>query len=225
MKNNGEFEVCFNVQAAVDNKNKLIVDFDVVNDVNDQGQLSNMVKKVKEGFEDKNIIAVADTGYFNMSEIVDVVDEQTEILIKPQKGKKQKGETGFDKSNFKYNQVNDVFICPMGHCLNFKRNGKQNGKDFKRYTCVNYNECKKKELCTFAKGGRSITRFVDEDTIDQVTENTIKKDNIYKKSGSIIGHTFGTIKRHFGYTYFLTRGLESVNTVVSLICLAYNFKR
>ena len=48
MKNNGKFEVCFNVQAAVDNKNKLIVDFDVVNDVNDQGQLSNMVKKTKE---------------------------------------------------------------------------------------------------------------------------------------------------------------------------------
>ncbi|WP_373561689.1 hypothetical protein [Bacillus sp. AFS073361] len=33
------------------------------------------------------------------------------------------------------------------------------------------------------------------------------------------------MKRHFGYTYFLTRGLESVNTEVSFICLAYNFKR
>ncbi|MEH7502479.1 transposase [Neobacillus drentensis] len=51
------------------------------------------------------------------------------------------------------------------------------------------------------------------------------KDNIYKKRGSIIEHLFGTIKRHFGYTYFLTRGLESVNTEVSFICLAYNFKR
>lgn len=143
MKNNGKFEVCFNVQAAVDNKNKLIVDFDVVNDVNDQGQLSNMVKKVKEVFEDQKITALADTGYFNMSEIVDVVDEQTEILIQPQKGKQQQVENGFDKSNFKYDQVNDVFICPMGYYLNFKWNGKQNGKDFKRYTCVNYNECGK----------------------------------------------------------------------------------
>ncbi|WP_219620140.1 IS1182 family transposase [Bacillus canaveralius] len=225
MKNNGKFEVCFNFQGVVDNKNKLIVDFDVVNDVNDQGQLSNMVKKAKEVFEDQNITALADTGYFNMSEIVDVVDEQTEILIKPQKGKQQKVENGFDKSNFKYDHINDVFVCPMGYCLNFKWNGKQNGKDFKRYTCVNYNECGKKEVCTSAKGGRSIIRFKDEDIIDQVTENTIKKDNIYKKRGSIIEHFFGTIKRHFGYTYFLTRGLESVNTEVSFICLAYNFKR
>jgi transposase len=225
MKNNGKFEVCFNVQAAVDNKNKLIVDFDVVNDVNDQGQLSNMVKKTKEVFKDQNISTIADTGYFNMSEIVEVVDERTEILIKPQKGKKQKVKSGFDKSNFKYDQKNDVFICPTGYSLNFKWNGKQNGKDFKRYTCVNYNECGKKELCTSAKDGRSIMRFKDEDIIDRVAENTKRKDNIYKKRGSIIEHLFGTIKRHFGYTYLLTRGLESVNTEVSLICIAYNFKR
>ena len=32
-----------------------------------------------------------------MSEIVEVVDERTEILIKPQKGKKQKVKSGFDK--------------------------------------------------------------------------------------------------------------------------------
>ena len=38
-------------------------------------------------------------------------------------------------------------------------------------------------------------------------------------------HPFGAIKRHFGYTYLLTRGLESVNTEVSFICLAYNLKR
>ncbi|MCM3115347.1 transposase, partial [Neobacillus sp. MER 74] len=150
---------------------------------------------------------------------------KTEILIKPQKGKQQKVENGFDKSNFKYDQKDDVFICPMGYCLNFKWNGKQNGKDSKRYTCVNFNECGKKELCTSAKGGRSIVRFNNEEIIDQVTENTIKKDNIYKKRGSIIEHLFGTIKRHFGYTNFLTRGLESVNTEVSFICLAYNFKR
>ena len=91
MKNNGKFEVCFNVQTAVDSKNKLIIDFDVVNEVNDQGQLSNMVKKAKEVVGDQKVTAIADTGYFNMSEIIEVVDDQTEILIKPQKGKQTKG--------------------------------------------------------------------------------------------------------------------------------------
>ena len=225
MKNNGKFEVCFNVQTAVDSKNKLIIDFDVVNEVNDQGQLSNMVKKAKEVVGDQKVTAIADTGYFNMSEIIEAVDDQTEILIKPQKGKRQKVETGFDKSNFKYEAINDVYICPMGYILNFKWNGKQNGKEYKRYTCENYNECGKKELCTSAKGGRAILRLKDEEIIEKVSENTEKKNKIYRKRGSIVEHPFGTIKRHFGYTYFLTRGLDSVNTEVSLICLAYNFKR
>ena len=54
---------------------------------------------------------------------------------------------------------------------------------------------------------------------------TLYKKSVYKKRGTIVEHPFGTIKRHFGYTYFLTRGLDSVNTEASFICLAYNLKR
>jgi hypothetical protein len=48
MKNNGRGEVCYNVQTAVDSKNNLIVDCDVVNDINDLQQLSNMALKAKK---------------------------------------------------------------------------------------------------------------------------------------------------------------------------------
>ena len=86
-------------------------------------------------------------------------------------------------------------------------------------------KCGKKELCISAKCGRAILRLKDEEIIEKVSENTERKNKIYRKRGSIVEHPFGTIKRHFGYTYFLTRGLDSVNTEMSLICLAYNFKR
>ncbi|WP_081468444.1 transposase [Desulfosporosinus orientis] len=66
MKNNGKFEVCFNMQTVVDSKHKLFVGFEVVNDVNDQSQLSNMVDKAKQVFKEEEISVVADTGYFNM---------------------------------------------------------------------------------------------------------------------------------------------------------------
>lgn len=46
--NNNGIDVCFNVQAVTDSKNKLIVDYDVLNNPNDQGQLCNMAKKAKE---------------------------------------------------------------------------------------------------------------------------------------------------------------------------------
>jgi DDE family transposase len=38
-------------------------------------------------------------------------------------------------------------------------------------------------------------------------------------------HPFGTIKRFFGYTYFLLKGLAKVRCEWSLMTLAYNWKR
>lgn len=225
MKNNGKFEVCYNMQAAVDNKHKLFVNYEVVNDINDQGQLSNMVDKTREIFKEERISVLADTGYYNMAGIVDSSDENTEILIMAQRGKKEKLENGFDKVNFTYNPAKDCYTCPLGFNLEFKWNGKQQGKNYKRYTCKDFDVCGKKDICTTAKGGRSVTRFEDEAGIEKVTQNTMRKKHLYKKRGSIVEHPFGTIKRQFGYTYFLTRGLESVNTEASLICLAYNLKR
>lgn len=225
MKNNGRFEVCFNLQAAVDSKHNLFVAYDVVNDVNDQGQLSNMVSKVKEVFGDQSIAAVADTGYYNLEQIIDAVDEQTEILIKPQKGKKERSKNGFDKTDFYYSETDDTYICPHGYVLEHKWNGKQNGKNYKRYTCTDFEFCGQKDRCTTAKGGRSITRLDNEEIVEQVLTNTSMQRFRYRKRGSIVEHPFGTIKRHLGYTFFLTRGLKSVKTEASLICLAYNLKR
>jgi hypothetical protein len=184
-----------------------------------------MVKKAKQVFEEEEITAVADTGYFNMSEVIKAVDCSAEILIKRQKGKQEKIKNGFDKTDFQYDKSNDVYTCPVGYELKFKWNGKQNGKDYKRYTCENYKDCGKKDVCTSSKGGRAVTRIKDEDIIEMVDKNTIAKNDIYLKRGSIVEHPFGTIKRHFGYTHFLTRGLNSVNAEGSFICLVYNLKR
>ncbi|MBM7714215.1 hypothetical protein JOC94_001187, partial [Bacillus thermophilus] len=45
------------------------------------------------------------------------------------------------------------------------------------------------------------------------------------KRSQIVEHPFGTIKRSFGYTFFLGKGLDSVNAEAALIGVAYNFKR
>ncbi len=225
MKNNGKHEVCFNVQTAVDSKYKLIVDCDTVSDVNDQGQLSNMVRKAKQVFHDQKTTFLADTGYYNYLQMIEVVNDSTELLIKPQKGKKNKVESGFDKERFEYNALNDRYICPLGYELPFKWNGKQDGKEYRRYTCETFDICGKKEFCTTAKGGRSVTRLNDEEVIERIAENTLNQSHIYKQRAAIVEHPFGTMKRHWGYTYFLTRGLASVGTETTLICLAYNLKR
>ena len=47
----------------------------------------------------------------------------------------------------------------------------------------------------------------------------------FKLRKTLAEHPFGTIKRWFGYTHFLLKGLVKVRTEWSLTTLAYNLKR
>lgn len=80
-------------------------------------------------------------------------------------------------------------------------------------------------MCTKSKKGRVITRTVDQDFLDTVDERTSASKELYKTRQMIVEHPFGTIKRGWGISYFLTRGIESVKAEVSLAFLTYNIKR
>lgn len=67
MKNNQKFDVCYNVQTAIDDKNNLIVDYEVTNDVNDKKQLNEMAGKAKEVLGVESLDVLADKGYYNLS--------------------------------------------------------------------------------------------------------------------------------------------------------------
>jgi len=55
----------YNVQIGVDDKHKLIVASDVVNEGNDTGQLYAMAQAAKAALGVAALTAVSDTGYYN----------------------------------------------------------------------------------------------------------------------------------------------------------------
>ena len=63
--NNNGLDVSYNVQTVVDQKHKLIVDTEVINNPTDHGQLSKMVTKSQEVLEAEEIKALADKGYYS----------------------------------------------------------------------------------------------------------------------------------------------------------------
>jgi len=65
MKNRGRIEPCYNGQVAVDDKNHLIVDYNVTNAPADNCQLSIIAKGAKDILGAENLKAVADKGYFS----------------------------------------------------------------------------------------------------------------------------------------------------------------
>lgn len=48
---------------------------------------------------------------------------------------------------------------------------------------------------------------------------------LYKTRPLIIEHVFGTVKRGWGYTYTLLKGIKKVNTEMSIIFTVYNIRR
>lgn len=218
--------VCYNVQTAVDHKNKLIVDYEVINVPSDQGQLGEMAKRAKEILDVDEIKALADKGYYSYTDLKKCEEEQIETYVAKQKQAGGGKDPKFYPDRFQYDPEQNIYLCPAGQSLYPGWIRKINGVQYQVYE--NYRVCKTckfKDKCTSSKKGRTISRNLDQEFLDKVDKRTQENKELYTQRQMIVEHPFGTIKRIWGYSYFLTRGLVSVKAESALSFLAYNFRR
>ncbi len=154
----------------------------------------------------------------------------TAIIKNGKKGKVP--GTGYVAGNFNYDEEKDVYICPENKEL--RRITKtpvtdRHGRETHKYRCNPgvCSICPKKGICTKSEKGRMLRISVNQKEILDYIENLKDKKNssIISKRKEIVEHPFGTMKRSFGYTYFLLKGMEKVKGEFSLICFVYNLKR
>lgn len=223
MMNNQKLEVCYNVQTAVDDKNKLIVAYDITNEVSDLCQLGNMAAKTKEVLEKENIDMLADTGYYSSIEIKKCVDlEMTPYVSKPESGS---GKGIYKLDRFKYIKEKDAYICPGNHELKYKKTRDKKGKVVRTYATKACKECPLRDQCTNSKSGREIDRWEHEELLEDMKIRMSKEPEKYFKRRCLSEHPFGTIKRTMNAGYLLMKGFEKVRAEISLIMLSYNIKR
>jgi len=225
--NNNGLDICYNVQTVVDGKHSMIVDYDVVNNPADLGQLSQMAKRAQNVFEIEEIDVLADKGYYSAKEIKACEEAKLKTYVAKPKNANATGNEDFYINKFHYDAEHDHYVCPAGEVLPFalyrKYKGKIIGRDYHNNKACK--TCKLKDQCTKAKRGRTIYRGIDQDLLDQVDKRTRENKELYTRRQMIVEHPFGTIKRSWGYSYFLTRGLNSVKTESGLAFLAYNITR
>ena len=239
VSNNGT-DISHNVQIAVDSKNHLVVAVDVVSSPADQNQLHNMSLKaveelgLKKNIElennnqeevlEKEIIKVlADKGYYCGEELEKCKKDNIKTIVPKQKSCNKTGEEEYLKEKFIYNEAEDIYICPNGEIL--LNVSKESSKD-KRYKNTKVcSKCKDKDKCTTSKEGRVIRRGLYQEVYDEVDKITIENKELYKQRQMLVEHPFGTVKRALGFTYFLTRGNESVKAESFMHFLTYNIIR
>ena len=223
-------DACYNVQSVVDEKHKLIVDFDVSTCPDDKGALPKMTERAKDIMGVDEISVVADKGYYDGEDIEKCEQSGTTCYIPKVADHASAPNPKYNKSSFKYDAENDSYICPKGQTIPFSRlHKRKNGKKEKWYMsssiCKN---CTERSNCTTAKRkGRTVTRTSEQDTLDKINARmqTDKARQIFRERKKIVEHPFGTTKAVWGYRQFLCRGQEKTTAEMSLTFLAYNFRR
>ena len=119
MKNNSSLDNCYNVQSVVDSKNHFVIDISTTNDINDQNQLYVMTKDATELLDVENPTVIADTGYYNGTEIKNCIDDGMNVFIKKAKVNNITKDNEFRKEKFLYDKEHDVYVCPAGNELSF----------------------------------------------------------------------------------------------------------
>jgi transposase len=227
-------EVAYNTQNAVDDKHNLIVHTEATN-INDGKALYNAAKQTKQNLQlqkEDELMVLADKGFHTGAELQQCQQENmiTHVAYKEQPSVKHIAQE-FLSENFEYDKTTDSYTCPAGAVLtslgtwhNKKGEANETGYRFKTYRTDACKTCALKNQCTKLPK-RIIHRSEYQDAVD-INDNNIKQNpHYYKRRQAIVEHPFGTIKRHWGYTHTLLKGLQKVNGEMNLIMFCYNFMR
>ena len=227
-------EVAYNIQNAVDDKHNLIVHTQATN-TNDGKALHKAAIQGKQNLEsgkEQSITILADKGYHTGAELQQCQWENmiTHVAYKEQPSVKHIANE-FLSESFDYDKATDSYRCPAGATLtslgtwhNKKGEANETSYRFKTYRTDACKTCSLKHQCTKLPK-RIIHRSEYQDAVD-INDNNIKANpQYYKRRQAIVEHPFGTIKRHWGYTHTLVKGLQKVNGEMSLIMFCYNFMR
>jgi transposase len=228
---NGQALVGYNVQAVVDDKHKLIVESEVVNDSSDVGQLHAMATAAKDTLEAEALQVLADVGYYSSTELKACEDDGIVAYVPPSEGTGRLEKQGrFSLKDFSYDGAADAYRCPAGALLRPMKGRWQNtsGRLEIRYASRKAicGTCPLRARCLTPKAPyRTISRWEDEDVLERHRARMQGAGELMRRRSGIVEHPFGTIKCRAGYRHFLVRGFNKVRGEWSLMALCYNFTR
>ena len=217
--------VGYNAQMAVDAQHKLIAADDVTNEVTDFKQLANVALEARANLELQRAEVVADAGYYNAAEVSRCVERGITPYIPKADTSANTARGLYGKSRFQYDAAQDVYVCPAGAELTYRFAKYELGRELRYYRATGCKQCALKSRCTRNQANRTITREENEHLMEAMALRMKAQPQKFKLRKTLAEHPFGTIKRWFGYTHFLLKGLAKVRCEWSLTTLAYNLKR
>jgi transposase len=223
-------EVAYNVQATIDAKHNLAIDYLVTNR-NDTKAMGEMVERAKTILGTTDFTVLYDKGYHTGSEFERADKLGITVLVGIPDVAAHAPDHAFDVANFKYDQATDTHICPAGQTLVSNGNwyNKDRGKSVskvKHYKTAACAACPSLQLCTKNQSGRLIERSEFADLIFQNKQGMESNKGLYRRRQAIVEHPFGIIKRQWDFYYIMTKkSIERASADVGIIFTAFNLRR
>lgn len=230
MKNEGRIEPSYALQAAVDAKHSLIVDYELTQDAADNNHLSSVAQGAKQMLDVDTLTVCADAGYYDTVDLKTCDDTGITTYV-PIPAPKIPKDTNvptpeYYHDRFVYDHESDTYRCPQGHTMHYyTTTHKDDGRQIRIYRTKACRDCPVRTHCTSSPRGRYVYRWEHEAVLDRLKRRLANQPEMIKHRKAIIEHIFGTIKKIWGYQALLLRGLENIAGEVALMALAYNMKR
>ena len=219
----------YNCQIAVDDRHQLIVAEDVVQDGNDSAQLEPMMTKAGEAMGSEGLVGLADSGYFNGSQLKSCEDKGMEAYVSIPPQAARKGKDGrFGSDDFRYDAQDDAYVCPAGERLARGGSTSIRGRRYFIYrgTAAVCRDCSLSGRCLVkSRSTRRVQRWEHEDVVDRHRKKMNAAAPLMRGRSALVEHPFATLRRWAGMDHFLMRGLGKCRGEFSLMTLGYNFKR
>ena len=214
------------VQAGCDSKHKLFVNNDT-GSVNDTRALAPMAIDAKNLLGVETMDVLADKGYTTGQQIHECTDNKITTYCSPKESTKQKNDL-FPISRFTYDPTADTYTCPNNAVLSgtgnvYHKNNNVKVKHYKNFKACSV--CPLSRKCTTSKKGRLIERSIYQEDLEENAERVNQNPEYYRERQQVTEHQFGTLKRHWGFTYTLMKTRTHVLTEVNLMMTCYNLRR
>lgn len=224
----GRIKPNYNCQGSVNMEGVLIGQYASTSG-SDKEQLIPIVEMVQENMQTQPENILADSGYASYDSY-EKINEKGIVAYMPDQQYENSIRHAdkidpYDRRNFKYDSEKDLYICPQGKELHYKRDYfnkvyKQKSRIYKSKDCP---ECLFRSRCTNGKY-RSINREDREYLKQQARDrlDTPQGKEIYQQRMCTIEPVWGNIKFNRKFLMFSLRGKTKVNGEFSLVCLANN---
>jgi transposase len=221
-------DVAYTVQTTVYAKHHLTLDYKVTSE-NDSKAIGPMLRRAKTILGHSNFTALYDKGYHTGSELKKGAEMGVELMVAIPGVASFAPNDCYNFERFTYDDKNDTYTCPEGEVLTTNGNWyvKSNyGYYVKHYKTASCGTCPAFALCTKNKNGRLIERSEYQSHVDQNKRNIQANPATYKMRQQIIEHTYGILKRQWGFYFVSTKkGIGRATADVGLMFTALNLRR